>query len=180
MPPKEHYLAKYFEKTKEKANKSNVFSVCKFCIKGFSYDVAVVQSKITHKSHDCKNHLKSCQFFLAEYSYEEQQEILNPPDETIESSSTSMKKRRLNLFNKTVDGYFKPNFQGKHLEQYERIRNSFENIIQSATQNNLGVTLSYDSWKNVASRNIIESTLITAEGLALAWNIEDLNNKCKN
>ncbi|CAG8735847.1 16394_t:CDS:2, partial [Cetraspora pellucida] len=32
-----------------------------------------------------------------------QQEILNPPDETIKSSSTSMKKRRLNLFNKTVD-----------------------------------------------------------------------------
>ncbi|CAG8667668.1 20788_t:CDS:2, partial [Dentiscutata erythropus] len=100
MPPKEHYLAKYFEKPKEKANKSNVFSICKFCIKGLGYDVAVVQSKITHKSRDCKNYLKSCQFFLAEYSYEEQQEILNPPDEIVESSSTN--KLRTNHLNEAL------------------------------------------------------------------------------
>ncbi|CAG8452854.1 8989_t:CDS:1, partial [Scutellospora calospora] len=86
------------------------------------FDVAVVQLKITHKSYDCKNHLKSYQFFLAEYSYEKQQEILDLSDKTIESSLTSIKIRMLNLFNnKTLDSYFKTNFQGKHLEQYESL-----------------------------------------------------------
>ncbi|CAG8801614.1 3289_t:CDS:2, partial [Cetraspora pellucida] len=162
MPSKEYYLAKYFEKTKEKANKSNVFSICKFCIKGLSYNVAVVQLKITHKSHDCKNYLKSCQFFLAKYSYEKQQEILNLPDETIESSSTSMKKRRLNLFNKTIEDsevqkliqFLNPSatfpsqldFSNHILNQELEI--VLENIIQPAIQNNLNVILSYDSWKN--------------------------------
>ncbi|CAG8760448.1 21222_t:CDS:2, partial [Gigaspora rosea] len=55
-----------------------------------------------------------------------------------------------------------------------------ENIVQSAIQNDLGVTLSYDGWKNVASQNIIGSTLITADGLSLPWNVEDLSNKHKN
>ncbi|CAG8855390.1 10608_t:CDS:1, partial [Gigaspora margarita] len=69
--------------------------------------------------HDCKNYLKSYQFFLAKYSYEKQQEILDSQNETIESSSTNIKKKKLD--SKNLNKFFKSNFQEEHLEQYKKL-----------------------------------------------------------
>ncbi|RIB28634.1 hypothetical protein C2G38_2157358 [Gigaspora rosea] len=205
MPPKEHYLAQYFEKTKEKANKTNVFSICKFCINGLGHEIATKKSKITHKSRDCKNHLESCQFFLAEYSYEKQQEILDPQNETIESYSTNIKKRKLD--SKNLNKFFKSNFQGEHLEQYEKLLIratvsrgwSFRWIEDPEVQDLirfLNPAATFPNRLDLSNRilnhetemvleNIVQSAtqmilVLHYHGSSLPWNVEDLSNKRKN
>lgn len=46
-----------------------------------------------------------------------------------------------------------------------------------AKDDNIGVTLVYDGWKNVVKQKIMGTILITSKGKALVWNAEDVSSE---
>ncbi|CAG8456444.1 5232_t:CDS:2 [Dentiscutata heterogama] len=141
MGRKQHRLTDLFIILDEKANKSNKFAVCKFCIKGSTYEEAY-KNRITNTQRECRRHLISCQYFIAEYPSEiMRNKVLNPtltnkdPQESESESESeqsfgnennSNKRARLIAsdqlgLNITLDGYFQKPLSSKQKEKLEQL-----------------------------------------------------------
>jgi hypothetical protein len=45
-----------------------------------------------------------------------------------------------------------------------------------AKDDNIGVTLAFDGWKNVVKQKLMGTILITSQGKTLVWNAEDISS----
>ncbi|CAG8660791.1 25063_t:CDS:2 [Dentiscutata erythropus] len=230
MGRKQHRLTNLFIILDEKANKSNKFSVCKFCIKGSTYEEAY-ENRITNTQRECRRHLISCQYFIAEYPSEiMRNKVLNPtltnkdPQESESESESEQTLDQLGL-NITLDGYFQKPLSSKQKEKLEQLllkatvscgwaftwvdnpeikelfyyinptiklpnrqtlsgriltktaKNSIELQKKDIQADQLGVTLTYDGWKNIKKESLLEIALINSSGKTLIWGTEDISGK---
>jgi hypothetical protein len=52
-----------------------------------------------------------------------------------------------------------------------------ENILNDAINDDLGIMLAFDGWKNVAHHNLLGSVLFTSKGDMIIWKVEDISGK---
>ncbi|GES76598.1 DUF659 and ribonuclease H-like domain containing protein [Rhizophagus clarus] len=52
-----------------------------------------------------------------------------------------------------------------------------ETILNDAINDDLGIMLAFDGWKNVAHQNLLGSVLFTSENSMIIWKVEDISRK---
>lgn len=52
-----------------------------------------------------------------------------------------------------------------------------ETILNDAINDDLGIMLAFDGWKNVARQNLLGSVLFTSENNMIIWKVEDISGK---
>ncbi|CAG8476123.1 9122_t:CDS:2 [Gigaspora rosea] len=177
----------------EKANKSNKYCVCKEYILGSSYAEAE-KNKFANTQELVRRHLKNCIYFKQKYTEAEQEEILEKSDKSVlvdsnrKSLNGDQQKHLEQLVlkatvscgwafswveNPEVKALFefihpliklpsRKQLSGQILaESTQKITKSTKEIAQN---NKNGVTLAYDSWKNVKKESIFGSILVTSIG----------------
>ncbi|CAG8670346.1 13213_t:CDS:2 [Cetraspora pellucida] len=140
----------------EKANKSNKYAVCKCCIEGSIYEEAY-KNRITNTQQECRHYLNFCQFFIAKYPNEtECNNILNLilENNLQETDETTLK------ISSTISNESSSKLQKKDMQTDQ-----------------LDVTLTYDSWKNIKKKSLLGIALINSKGKILIWDAKNLSER---
>ncbi|CAG8583142.1 11359_t:CDS:2, partial [Funneliformis caledonium] len=168
MTREKHKLSGYFLILEEKSNKWNNYAICQDCIRVLGSEEAS-KHKFTNTKRAYANHLKTCPYW-AERPTSEQTIIEKEGDEGDERGGRDAFQltfhtplpqlplsRNLNNFFYTTPSItsHRSSLSGRILE---RTTNKIsETILNDAINDDLGVMLAFDRWKNVACQNLLGS-----------------------
>ncbi|CAG8714204.1 5437_t:CDS:2 [Cetraspora pellucida] len=163
----------YFKILDELANKSNKAAICYTCLEALRTEA----KKITNKANLCYNHLKFCPYFAQKYSFEELEKILQINNESNSESSEEDSDDDIVAAFKLVNPEIKLPSCHKLSESILKkevniMKEQFELIVKD---DNTGITLIFDGWKNVVKQKIMGTVLITSKGKAIDLAIKDIN-----
>ncbi|RHZ84646.1 hypothetical protein Glove_78g5 [Diversispora epigaea] len=183
--PRTYRLTKYI-KVLGKQNSFNTYAACIGCVEKFDKD-EISKNIFTNKKPQVKNHLKNCPYFLEKIgSKEEVDDIINLTDneqEKIINTEKLMMTLILHLATLEFFEFLSPllvlpkrkalsnRILNKEISELKTLQN--EKLINDE----IGVVLAFNGWKNVINQHIFGSLFITSSGENLIWNALDISSE---